>query len=314
MKRFLLSLMVLLNIWILVGCSSAPAAEAPAAYEQLSSSVAAPSGGAAAGGDVAFLANSSPTAGDQASAPAASTEATGVASSVLDSRKIIRSAYLRIEAKEVLDALNTATRLSDQVGGYVVSSRTWHVDNLPYATLSFAVPVERFEEALTQTRSLGDVQDENVSSQDVTSQFVDLEARIVNLEATAARIRTFLDETKNVAEALNVNRELSTVESELEVLKGQRNALGQQTAFSTVNIDFVPVPLVVTTEEVLETVQTWSPLLTFNAALDVLLALARIGLDMFIWVLTLGLPLLLIVGLLWLIVRRLMRIRLGTVA
>ena len=310
MKRFLLSIMVLLNIWILVGCSSAPsaapAAEAPAAMD-LSSSVAAPSSSGSAAGDVGV-------ASDQANAPMAGTESSGMASAVLDSRKIIRSATLRIEAKGVLAALNTATRLSDQVGGYVVSSRTWHVDNLPYATLSFAVPVDRFEEALTQTRALGDVQDENVSSQDVTSQFVDLEARIVNLEATATRIRTFLEETKNVEEALNVNRELSTVESELEVLKGQRNALGQQTAFSTVNIDFVPVPLVVTTGEVLETVQTWSPVLTFNAALDVLLALARTGLDVLIWLLTLGLPMLLIVGVLWWIVRWLMRIRLGTVA
>lgn len=314
MKRFLLSFMLLLNIWALIGCSAAPDSEAAMAALHASSSVAAPSGGAAAGGDVAFVADSSLAASNQASTPAAGIDASGAASAVLDSRKIIRSATLRIEAKAVLEALNTATRLSDQVGGYVVSSRTWHVDNQPYATLSFAVPVDRFEEALTQTRSLGDVQDENVSSQDVTSQFVDLEARIVNLEATATRIRTFLEETKNVAEALNVNRELSTVESELEVLKGQRNALGQQTAFSTVNIDFFPVPLVVTTEEVLETVQSWSPVLTFNAALDVLLALARTGLDVLIWVLTLGLPMLIIVGLLWWIVRRLMRVRLGGVA
>jgi len=234
---------------------------------------------------------------------------TGAASTVLDSRKIIRNAYIRIEAQDVVSALNTATRLSEQVGGYVITSRTWRAGDLPYASLSFAVPVQRFEEALTQTRTLGEVQDENVTSQDVTGQFVDLEARIANLEATAERIRGFLDETKTVAEALNVNRELSTIESELEVLKGQRNTLSQQTSFSTVNIEFIPVPPVVTTGEVLETVQTWSPLHTFNDALDVLLTLARAGIDLAIWALTIGLPLLLILSLLWWIIRRLFGIR-----
>lgn len=303
MNRFLLSLMVLLNIWVIVGCSAAPAA--PAAEQPAAESAMAGGSAATASGDQAAEASLFKAADGQnnASVPA-------VVSSVLDSRKIIRNAYLRIETQAVVDVLNTATRLSNQVGGYVISSRTWYIDDLPYATLSFAVPVEHFEDALTHTRSLGDVQDENVSSQDVTGQFVDLEARIVNLEATATRIRAFLDETKTVAEALNVNRELSTVESELEVLKGQRNALEQQAAFSTVNIDFVPVPPLVTTGEVLETVQAWSPVHTFNSALDVLLALARIGLDVLIWVLTLGLPPLLILGLLWLLIRRLFGIRL----
>lgn len=311
MKRFLFSLLVLLVSGALAGCgarSSAPAAEQPAsAIAMHSDAAAAPAGEAAAfavSANVESSAESSPS-----SLPPAE-----VASSVLDSRKIIRNAYLRVEAKDVFTALNAATRLSEQVGGYVVSSRTWHADELPYATLSFAVPVERFEEALTQTRSLGEVQDENVSSQNVTGQFVDLEARIDNLEATADRIRGFLDETKSVAEALNVNRELSAIESELEVLKGQRNALAQQTSFSTVNIDFIPVPPVVTTGEVLETVQAWSPLRTFNDALDVLLTLARIGIDMLIWVLTIGLPLLLVLGLFWWIVRRLFGIRLRTAA
>lgn len=239
---------------------------------------------------------------------------TEMASSVLDSRKIIRNAFLQIKAQDVVSALNTATRLSEQVGGYVVTVRAWRAGDLPYATVSFAVPVERFEEALTQTRTLGEVQDENVTSQDVTGQFVDLEARIANLEATAERIRGFLDETKTVAEALNVNRELSAIESELEVLKGQRNTLSQQTSFSTVNIEFIPVPPVVTTGEVLETVQTWSPLRTFNDALDVLLTLARAGVDLAIWALTIGLPLLLVLGLLWWIIRRLFGIRLRVAA
>jgi hypothetical protein len=310
MKRFLASFFSIFLIGALVACgapAAAPVAPAGGGAEQSASSIVETSADSSA----------APAA---AAAPAAeggspvSQAGTGMATSVLDSRKIIRNAYLQIEAQDVVSALNTATRLSEKVGGYVVTSRTWRAGDLPYATLSFAVPVARFEEALTQTRTLGEVQDENVTSQDVTGQFVDLEARITNLEATATRIRSFLDETKTVAEALNVNRELSTIESELEVLKGQRNTLSQQTSFSTVTIEFMPVPPVVTTGEVLETVQTWSPVRTFNDALDVLLTLARAGIDLAIWVVTIGLPLLLVLSLLWWIIRRLLGIRLHTAA
>ena len=99
-------------------------------------------------------------------------------------------------------------------------------------------------------------------------------------------IKNSILQNEKIKHIYKIEKADGTIHFELEVLKGQRNALGQQTAFSTVNIDFVPVPLVVTTGEVLETVQTWSPVLTFNAALDVLLALARTGLDVLIWLLT----------------------------
>jgi hypothetical protein len=52
-------------------------------------------------------------------------------------------------------------------------------------------------------------------------------------------------------------------------------------------------------------VQSWSPVRTFNDALDVLLTLARTGIDLAIWVLTIGLPSLLVLSLLWWIIRRL---------
>ena len=314
MKRFIVPLLVLLIIGIV---ASRNAFTNTLSSTRMSAEVDRVTGQPASALLLQTSAESSSIAAMNIAAPAAmeapaaegsspvNQSATGMTSSVLDSRKIIRNAYLRIEAQDVVSALNTATRLSEQVGGYIVTARTWRNGELPYATLSFAVPVERFEEALTQTRTLGEVQDENVTSQDVTGQFVDLEARIANLEATAERIRGFLDATKTVAEALNVNRELSAIESELEVLKGQRNTLSQQTSFSTVNIDFIPVPPVVTTGEVLETVQTWSPVRTFNDALDVLLTLARTGVDLAIWVLTIGLPLLLVLSILWWIIRRL---------
>lgn len=223
-------------------------------------------------------------------------------------RRIIRNAQMRVQTEDVPDALDAATKLSVDIGGYTTQSRTWYVGDQVHASISFAVPVERFESALQAARALGDVLDESVSSQDVTSQYVDLEARILNLENTVERVRGFLDEAENVEEALEVNNHLSSLEAQLEVFKGQRNVLAQQTSFSTINIEFVPVPPEVTTKDVLDDAQGWSPLSTFNEALDALLELGQAGVDFGIWLVMLGVPALLALLVLGWIVRSIVRI------
>ncbi len=214
-------------------------------------------------------------------------------------RKIIKNATISLEVQDVSSALNQVTLLSSQYGGYVVSSRSWYVEDYPHAAYNFAVPVERFEDALERVRSLGKVLDEQTAGQDVTDQYVDLEARIRNQEATAARIRSFLDQTRTVDEALKVNQQLSQVEQELEQLKGQRDALGQRAAFSTLNVEFSPT--IPNTKAKLSSV--WSPLGTLAEATDALAAILRVLVDIIIWVVVLSLPFILIGGVIFLVVR-----------
>ena len=214
-------------------------------------------------------------------------------------RKIIKNAVIKLEAEQVFSALNQVTLLSSKYGGYVVDSRSWYEQDYPHATYNFAVPVERFEEALEQVRHLGKVLDETSSGQDVTDQYVDLEARIRNQEATAERIRGFLDETRTVDEALRVNQQLAQVEEQLEQLKGQRNALGQRAAFSTISVEFSPV--IPNAGPKLGSV--WSPLGTLVQATDALAAILRVLVDITIWVVVLSLPFVVIGGVVFLVGR-----------
>ncbi len=217
-------------------------------------------------------------------------------------RKIVKNATLRLETEDVFGALNAVTLLTNQYGGYVLSSRTWYENERPRALYAFAVPAERFEEALEQVRQLGKVLDETTSGQDVTDQYVDLEARIRNLEATANRIRSFLDEARTVEEALRVNEQLRYVEEELERLKARRNALEQRTAYSTITVEFVP-PLLKPEEK---KPSTWSPRTTFEEAWRVLMAILQRTVDVAIWVAVLGSPLLVVLVPIWLVGRRML--------
>ncbi len=216
-------------------------------------------------------------------------------------RKIVKNATMRLEVENIFSALNQVTLLTSQYGGYVLNSRTWYEQERPYAVMTFAVPAERFEEALEQLRRLGKVLDETTTGQDVTDQYVDLEARIRNLEATANRIRSFLDEARTVEEALRVNEQLRYVEEELERLKAQRNVLERRTAFSTITVELQPLLPKADQEP-----PPWSPGETFEAAWRVLVRVLQLAVDAAIWVGVLGSPLLLLLVPLWIFGRRLL--------
>jgi hypothetical protein len=74
----------------------------------------------------------------------------------------------------------------------------------------------------------------------VTDEYVDLQSRLRNLEATRDRIREFLDQAKSVEEALQVNAQLAAVEAEIEQVQGRMNYLFDRAAFSTLTIEVSP--------------------------------------------------------------------------
>jgi hypothetical protein len=160
-------------------------------------------------------------------------------------RKIIKNADMRLLVKDTDTAIDRSTQIVTDLGGYIVSSRTWYQDyygnNLRYAAITIGIPVDQFERAIQRFRDLAvRVLDENASGEDVTDQYVDLQSELQNLEATRARIKEFLEDAKTVDEALRINQELSNIESQIEQIKGRMNYLADRAAFSTITVNFEP--------------------------------------------------------------------------
>lgn len=187
-------------------------------------------------------------------------------------RMIIKNADMRLMVEDTDVALDRTTQLVGDLGGYIVSSRTWsqayYEYNLKYATLTIGLPVGQFERALTRLRALSvEVVDETASGEDVTDQFVDLEAQVINLEATRDRIKSFLEDAKTVDEALRINQQLSEIERQIEQLKGQINYLQDRSAYSTITVNLEPkLPELLTTPTPTPTPVPWKPGETFDAA------------------------------------------------
>jgi hypothetical protein len=161
-------------------------------------------------------------------------------------RLIIKDGVMTLVVTDTDTAVDKAIQTADMMGGYIINQSVYNDEaGYRYATLKLAVPVDRFEEALRAFRGLGTVTNEAVSGTDVTDEFVDLNSRLTNLEATRDRLRSFLEEAQTVEETLTVNEQLKQVEEEIAVIQGRINYLADRSAFSTITLTinpFVPTP------------------------------------------------------------------------
>ena len=225
-------------------------------------------------------------------------------------RMIIKNADIRLIVKDTDIAIDRATQVIADAGGYIVSSRVWYQDyygnNLKYATVTIGIPVDEFERALVKLRDLAvRVVDEVASGDDVTEQYVDLQSQLTNLEATRARIQEFLKDTKTVEEALRVNQELANIEAQIEQIKGRMNYLNDRSAFSTITINFEPefptlTPTPTPTAQPTATPVPWKPGDTFEEAKDTVTVAYQGIANFLIWVAVVIVPIFLPLGLiLW---------------
>ncbi|HXD08806.1 MAG TPA: DUF4349 domain-containing protein [Anaerolineales bacterium] len=326
-SRFVLfTLLVLVPMLVLAACGGAAATQAPTVVE-------APASGldenfSSAGQSVSKSGEgiAAPQPADVAALPAPTlmpafeiSNQSGENVIVQDTnRKIIKNADVRLQVKDTNVAVNRATQIISDLGGYIISSRIWYQDyfgnNLMYASITIGVPVDEFEHALTRLRELAvKVLDETASGEDVTDQYVDLQSQLTNLEATRARIQEFLQDAKTVDEALRINQELANIEAQIEQIKGRMNFISDRSAFSTITINFEPeFPILTatptTTPRPTSTPIPWKPGDTFNDAKNTVTVAYQGIANFLIWLLVVILPILLppalIIWVLWKMLNR----------
>jgi hypothetical protein len=201
---------------------------------------------------------------------------TGVqASPYQQNRMIIKNGEMALLVSNTDRAIDQATGVAVDSGGYIVSSKTWLQDGFKYAQMTMGIPSDQFEVTQRRLRGLAlEVQNDTASGQDVSQEYVDLQSRLTNLEATAARIREFLAKATKVADALEINRQLSDIEGQIEEVKGRMQYLKDRSAFSTIALTLnpqVPTP----TPRPTPTPIAWQPGKTVEAAGDTLGGLLR---------------------------------------
>jgi hypothetical protein len=156
-------------------------------------------------------------------------------------RKIIRNAELSLEAASPEDAQQKITAIAESKGGFVVesqqSSSTAQATTRDRVTMTLRVPADKFNETLDEVRKAASrVVIETVKGQDVTEEFIDIEARLKTKKALEEQFLEIMKQAKSVAETLNVQTELSKVRGEIEQVEGRKRFLESQTSLSTIKL------------------------------------------------------------------------------
>ena len=214
---------------------------------------------------------------------------------LVDDAKIVRTGSIDVEVKDLTIALRTARDGIRAMGGYIGASQTTGGTEDPFATVTYRIPVDRWEDALDLLRGLSGqttkILNEQTEAVEVTSAVVDLEARIKNLRASEAALQAISARAARVSDVLEVQSQLTTVRGEIEQLSAQLKDLNDRSAFATLTATLrVPVVAVQAAAE------RWEPGRIVDRAsaslVDILQSLTTAG----IWFVIVWLPILLVLG------------------
>ena len=189
---------------------------------------------------------------------------------VTTDRQVIRRVSLQLHAADTRAAFDDIVTLVQSMGGFVADANvfpTTSEDADPEVTMTLRVPADQLDQALDGIKGTADeVVSETQGAQDVTEEFVDLEARLTNLEAFETELRALLQETRmrddaDTDEIIRVFNELSSVRGQIEQLQGQINHLENLTALATVQVGITQTPAAAPLVD-----EPWAPGETVRAA------------------------------------------------
>jgi len=163
-------------------------------------------------------------------------------------RKIIKSAYMALDTIEFERTTDSIVGKAVAMGGYIESSSvqgTRLVDKgLPSrrsASFHIRIPKEQFEAFMSAVGELGVVTTEQLTGQDITSQYFDTETRVRTLKVQEERLLALLARAEKLADILEIERELSRIRFEIENLTGTLKGWDHLVEFSRISVDVYEV-------------------------------------------------------------------------
>ena len=155
-------------------------------------------------------------------------------------RRVIQNASLTLRVEDVRPATESVRQIAEALGGFVEQlSLSGSADDAD-GFVVIRVPQGEFFTAIERLSALGEVLGENVSSQDVTAQFVDLEAQLRSLTREEGRLLELLERANTVSEILVVEGELIRIRTQIERLQGSLNFLERRVALATITVSLIP--------------------------------------------------------------------------
>lgn len=221
-------------------------------------------------------------------------------------RLVIRNANLSVVVEDPAASVEDISALANSMGGFVVTSNVFQTSfgdarlgepiQAKQANITIRVPSDRLDEALeTIKNNAVEVRSQNVSGQDVTEEYTDLQSRLRNLEAAEEQLREIMATSTETEDTLQVLQELRQVRGEIEVIQGRIQYLEQSARLSSISVDLIPDVAAQPLQ-----IGRWTPEGTAREAVEALIGALQFLADAAIWGVICVVPVAVILGLpLW---------------
>jgi hypothetical protein len=156
----------------------------------------------------------------------------------VQTRAVIRKGEISLVTKEMNRARVEIDDLLGRHGGYLASEDTSNdrTGQPERSVLVLRVPEPAFDEMMTELVDIGRTKRADRTSEDVTTQVIDVSSRVTTQELSLARLQRFLRQATNVDDMIRLESEIATRQAELESLKAQQKYLADNTSMSTITV------------------------------------------------------------------------------
>ncbi len=154
-------------------------------------------------------------------------------------KKIIKTATVKLEVKHFKDYNEGLHSRIKKYGGYIASEDNFFTAEKSEMVISVKVPVQQFETLMNELGGTDiKVMERSIKTEDVTGQVVDTRSRLEAKKQMRLKYLDFLKQSKNMAEVLQVQEEINSIQEEIEAAAGRIQYLSNQSAYSTINLTF----------------------------------------------------------------------------
>ncbi len=199
-------------------------------------------------------------------------------SAAVQERMITMTVNLSLVVSDPQKKMDAIDQMAKSMGGYLITMNVSQVytpsgDTVPQGSISIRVPAVKLDDALNQIKAgVVKVQNENRSGQDVTSQYVDLQSQLTNLQQAEQDLLAIMDEAKNnpgndsttkTQDVLNVYTQIVNIRGQIEQIQGQMKYIDETTSTSAINVTLIA-------EETIQPIDTsgWKPLVVANDSIQ----------------------------------------------